>query len=237
MNDFLAALALLTIVPIRRELNFSARAFTYFPLIGALLGLVLGISFLVSRFFFPPLVTAALIVALWAVLTGGLHLDGVSDACDALFAATTRERRLEILRDVHMGAFGATGLVLILLLKFAALNSVNSFALFLAPVLARWAMVYAAAFPLARNEGMAALFARGLTRCELTFATLLALVFAVPFGWLGIGAWIGAVVVATGIARFAIARLGGLTGDIYGMVCECVEVSILLVGVAVESVA
>lgn len=125
MNALLAAVALLTIVPIRRALNFNARAFTFFPLVGALIGVVLTTAFLILRLVFPPLVTAAVIVTFWALLTGALHLDGVSDAFDGLLAATTRERRLEILKDVHVGAFGATGLVLVLLLKFAALNDVT----------------------------------------------------------------------------------------------------------------
>lgn len=228
MNDFLAACALLTIAPIRRALNFSARAFAYFPLVGALLGIILVGAQIVFKPFFPPFVLAALLVALWALLTGALHLDGVSDACDALFATATRERRLEILRDPHMGAFGATGLIVILLLKFSALASVNLAALFLAPVLARWAMVYAAAFPLARSQGMAALFAKTLTRRKVLLATLCALGLVIAFGWLAVGAWLTAVLVATLLARFAIARLGGLTGDIYGMICEVVEVSVLL---------
>lgn len=228
MNSFFAALALLTIFPIRRALEFSARAFSFFSIVGALLGLILTFSLLVFRAFFPPMVSAALTVTLWAFLTGGLHLDGASDAFDGLFAATTRERRLEILRDVHMGAFGATGLILVLLLKFAALNQVNPIALFLAPVLARWAMVYAAAFPLARKEGMAALFAGGLTRRELALATLTAFICVLSFAWLAVGAWITAVLAATLIARFALSRLGGMTGDIYGLICEGVEVSVLL---------
>ncbi len=234
MNSFLAAFALLTILPIRRELDFSARAYSFFPLVGAALGAVLVFSFLVSRLFFPPPVTAALLVALWALLTGALHLDGVSDACDALFAPTTRERRLEILRDVHIGAFGATGLFVILLLKFAALNEINLAAIFLAPVLARWAMVYAAAYPLARREGMAALFAKALSRREITLATIVAFACTIPFGWFGVSAWIAAMLVATLLSRFAMTRLGGLTGDVYGMICEVVEVSVLLVGALVH---
>jgi adenosylcobinamide-GDP ribazoletransferase len=235
VNDVLAACALLTIVPLRRALQFSARALFYFPLIGALLGLVLVGVFLVSRVVFPASVTAALIVALWALLTGALHLDGVSDACDAL-AAATRERRLEILRDTHLGAFGATGLILLLLLKFSALSTISPAALFLAPVLGRWAMVYAAAFPLARSEGMAALFAKSLTRRELLGATGLAFVLVAPFGWLGMSAWLTAVIIATLLARFAMARLGGLTGDIYGLICESVEVSVLLAGIATAAI-
>jgi adenosylcobinamide-GDP ribazoletransferase len=228
VNSLLAALALLTIFPIRRALDFSAHAFSFFPIIGAFIGLVLTLAFLVFRFIFPPIVAAALTVALWAFLTGGLHLDGVSDAFDGLFAAVSRERRLEILRDVHMGAFGAVGLVLVLLIKFAALNQINPIALFLAPVLARWAMVYAAAFPLARDQGMAALFAKGLSRREITIATAITFICVLFFGWLAAGGWLVAVVCATLIARFALSRLGGMTGDIYGLVCEGVEVTVLL---------
>jgi adenosylcobinamide-GDP ribazoletransferase len=233
VNTLFTALALLTIVPIRRTLDFNARAFSFFPFIGALIGLVLTAAFLALRLFLPPLVPAALIVALWALLTGALHLDGVSDSFDGLLAATTRERRLEILKDVHIGAFGVTGLALVLLLKFGALYDLNPIALFLAPVLARWAMVYAAAFPLARKQGMAALFANGLSRRELLLSTLFALVCTVPFGWWSVGAWLMTVLVATALARFALARLGGLTGDIYGLICECVEVSILILGTVI----
>lgn len=228
MSDLLASFALLTILPVRRELQFSARALGYFPLVGALLGLILALSFLVFRSVFSPLISASLVVALWALLTGGLHLDGSSDACDALFAAVPPSRRLEILHDVHLGVFGAVGLFLTLLLKFSALTATNVSALLLAPMLARWAIVYAAAFPLARETGMAALFTGGLSRRDLTFGTLIAFVCALPFGWLGAASWVVTVVVATVIARFAIARLGGLTGDIYGMICECVEIGVLL---------
>lgn len=232
MNDVLAAFALLTILPVRRELDFSARALAWFPLVGAALGVILVAVDFGARYFFSPLVSGALTLAVWVAVTGALHLDGLSDACDALFAATTRERRLEILRDVHLGAFGATGLIVLLLLKFAALTETPRAVLFLAPVLARWAMVYAAAFPLARSQGMAALFAKALTRRELFLAALFALGFTLAFGWLAVGAWLIAVIVTTLLARFAIARLGGLTGDIYGMVCEVVEASILLAGIA-----
>ncbi len=232
MNDLRAAVALLTIVPIRRDVDFSARALLYFPFVGALAAGVLVLALGGLRQIASPLVAAALVTALWVSLTGALHLDGASDAGDALWAATTRARRLEILRDVHLGTFGAATLVLILLLKFAALADASLTTLFLAPILARWAMVYAAAFPLARSEGMAALFAKSLTRREITGATFLTLLCVAPFGWLGAGAWLGAVVVATLLARVALSRLGGLTGDIYGLICESVEVTVLFVGLA-----
>lgn len=238
MNDVLAAFALLTILPVRRELKFSGRAVAYFPLVGAGLGAVLVALQVLLQIIFPPLIIAGMLTAAWALLTGLLHLDGVSDAFDALFAATTRERRLEILRDVHIGAFGAAGLVLVLILKFATLYSTsaatNAPALFLAPLFARWAMLDATTYPLARSGGMAAMFTQGLGRREIFIGTLITFLSALWFGWLSIVGWIVAAFMATMLARVALARLGGLTGDIYGLVCEIVELSTLLVGVALK---
>lgn len=230
MEDVFAAFSLLTIVPVRRKVEYSARALGFFPIVGMIIGLVLYLFQSLISYLFSASIPAVLVLALWVILTGALHLDGFSDACDGLFAATTPERRLAILRDVHLGAFGAVGLIVLLLAKFTALNESNPAMLFLAPLVARWAMVYAAAFPLARQAGMAAMFTKGLTRREITIATLLTALGVLPFGWLGAAALVTALLVATIIARFAMVRLGGLTGDIYGMVCEGVEVGVLLVG-------
>jgi adenosylcobinamide-GDP ribazoletransferase len=237
MQDFLNAITLLTILPVRLaplpegQAWNGGRALAYYPLVGLLIGgVLLGASFLLSRVF-PPLVTAALTLVVWAVITGGLHLDGFTDACDALFVPVSRERRLQILRDVHLGAFGAAGLVLLLLCKAAALTSLTSlWPLLLAPVLGRWAIVYAATYPLARKEGMAALFHAGFTARQLVVATLITIVVALCAGVLGVLAFALAWAAAAGIARLAVNRLGGLTGDIYGSICESVEVVILLAG-------
>ncbi len=231
MNDFLTAIGLLTIVPVRYREPISARAYAHFPLVGLLVGLFLmGANYLL-RAVFPNLVAAALLLALWVILSGGLHLDGFADACDGLFAATTRERRLEILRDVHLGTFGAVSLVALLLVKFAAIASATSFApILLAPILGRWVMVFAATFPLARSSGMAALFRAGLTRRIIFAATIFAVLGCAFFGAFGLAAFVVAFVIALFIARLALNRLSGLTGDIYGMVCESVEVGVLVLG-------
>lgn len=233
MSDFLVALGLLTIAPTRSVdgSRISARAFAYYPLVGAIIGGTLALAFLCLRLAFSDLVAAALLVTLWAIITGALHLDGFADACDALFAATTLARRLEILRDVHLGAFGVVGLALLLITKVAAIASVStSMPIVLAPLLGRWAMVYAAAYPPARAEGMAVMFRDGLTRGILFVATLLAALFAAFGGRFGLGALVIAILIATLIARLALSRLGGLTGDVYGMICESVEVGVLLIG-------
>ncbi len=231
MNDFLVALGLLTIAPTRPGADISARAFAYYPLVGVVIGSVLALAFFCLRLAFADFVAAALLVTLWVIITGALHLDGFADACDGLFAATTRARRLEIMRDVHLGAFGAVGLALLLITKVAAVASASTFLpIVLAPVLGRWAMVYAAAYPPARAEGMAVTFRDGLSRGILFVATLLAALFAAFAGRLGLGAIVIGFLIATLIARLALCRLGGLTGDVYGMICESVEVGVLLIG-------
>ena len=234
MDDLWIALALLTILPFApRQANVSVRALAYYPFVGVIIGLVLAAANFLLRLVFPDLLAATLLIALWTIITGALHLDGFADACDALFVATTRERCLEILRDVHLGAFGAVGLMLLLITKVAAVASISSVApLVLASVLGRWAMVYAAAYPLARRDGMAALFRAGLSRREIFCATAFAALGVVPFGAFGLAAFATAFFAAMLAARFALARLGGLTGDIYGMICESVEVAVLLVGAA-----
>ena len=234
MNDLRTALGLLTILPVRSDGQVSGRAFAFYPLVGAAIGIILVGASVLFRLGLPDLVAATLVVVLWVVLTGALHLDGFADSCDALFAATTRERRLEILHDVHLGAFGVAGLILLLLTKFAAVASLRMLPpLFLAPVLGRWAMVYAAAYPPARAEGMAVMFRAGLTRRVMLIATVLAACLALSCGAFGLAAFAAAFAIATLIARFALARVGGLTGDIYGMICECVEVGILILGTSV----
>jgi adenosylcobinamide-GDP ribazoletransferase len=230
MNDLRTALGLLTIFPIRGQ-SISARALAYYPLVGLLIGVLLMCTHFLLRLVLPNLAAAALLVAVWALLTGALHLDGFSDACDGLFAAATRERRLEIMHDVHLGAFGTVGLTWLVITKVVFIAGVSNFIpLLLAPILGRWALVYAATYPTARSEGMAVLFRTGLTRRVILVASISAAILAAICGGFGLAAFLTAFIMATFIARFAQNRLGGLTGDVYGMICESVELGVLLIG-------
>lgn len=243
MNDFWRAVGLLTTLPVRMPTEDGAapgRAMAFYPLVGALVGgLLAGLAGLLGRIGLAqaaPLLPAALVLAAWAGLTGALHLDGWADCCDALFVPVSRERRLEIMKDPRLGGFGAAGLILLLLVKLAALDGVLRGphalpALIAIPALARWAAVIAAkAYPSARPGGMGDTFRRGLGRRELVIAAVLAGLAAAPLGWRGLIAWAAAGLALLAMAGLARGRLGGLTGDVYGAIIELAEVAMLVTG-------
>lgn len=243
MRSFWAALGFLTSLPVSRRgwtPEDLGRAAPFFPLVGLLIGLlVAGTAGCASRFL-PPLPTAALALALWVGATGALHLDGLVDCCDALFAPRTPEERLEILKDTHVGAFGVIGGSLFLIGKFALTASVHHPwpALALAPVLGRWAMVLAIfRYPYARPSGYGASLKAHTGLRQAGGATLITLALVGLAGLLG-GGWkplLALAAVGIGVplaARWVLRRLPGLTGDVYGALCEAAEALVLLVFVA-----
>ena len=237
MQHFLLALSFLTILPSRTEAprpGDIGRAAVWFPLIGLFIGGILaGAYYGLSLIFQPPL-AAAMIVALWAAITGGLHLDGLADCCDGLFATTTPERRLEIMRDPRLGSFGVIGLILFLILKVLAITMLDSTAtttlvLLLAPAFGRWLILFVALQPTARPGGLGADFGLGLKPHTFALAAavplMLTLVFFSPRALAAVAA---AHLVTFGVILIARSRLGGVTGDVFGLTVELAELAVLL---------
>jgi adenosylcobinamide-GDP ribazoletransferase len=230
-----AALQFLTLVPpiIHRRFTVQEMGWSvgFFPLVGVLLGLVLAGLRWGSGYLLPPGVSAVLVLTAWVLMTGALHLDGFLDACDGLLGGHAPEARLEIMHDERVGAFGVIGGVLLLLLKYSALVTLEPIArLILVPTLGRWGMVWAViGFPYARASGAGRVFKDYAGWRQMALATAVVL----PTAWIVAGG-VGLVgIVLTGIlvfalARFALVRLPGLTGDVYGAICEIVEAVVLL---------
>ena len=175
---------------------------------------------------------AVLLLILWVTLTRALHLDGFMDVCDGLFGGFTPERRLEIMRDSRVGAFGAAGGVLLLLAKFVLIRELvaEPLGLILAAVLGRWAVSMAVVqFPYAREDGMGRQIKDHAGRVQVLIATLMTLLAsAALFGCLGMYILVGAGAAAGVIAALVLRRIPGLTGDVYGAICESIEVLALL---------
>lgn len=240
----LAALEFLTVfrLPLGRRRPADAaqiaRSQGLFPLVGLLLGLMLvGLDRALSEVM-PLPATAALLVVALVVATGGLHLDGLADTCDGLFGGSSPPERLAIMRDSRVGTFGVLAVVCILLLRWAAFLSLASplrrGVLLLAPALGRWAMVGAvAALPYARPEGLGKAMHRAAWPIPALTAAAVALTASVLlFPTWGVALFAFASLVGGLGALYARGNLGGLSGDVYGAICECTEVAVLLAAAA-----
>ena len=232
------ALQFLTVLPpiVRRppRPDDLGRSEAFFPLVGLVLGAVLALLDLAVAPYLAPLVRDVVVVALLATMTGALHLDGVIDTFDGLFSGRTSERRLEVMRDPRAGSYGVVAITLLLLLKVAALGALppatRPVALVLAPALGRWGIVLATgAFAYVRLEGMGRDFKDSIRWPHLVIGGIIALgAAAVLAGAPGVIIWTGGSLAVLGIGQWVTGRLGGLSGDIYGAICEIVETGALV---------
>ncbi len=234
---FLAALQFLTIVPAVRRRLFTpeemGRSVGFFPLVGLLLGgSLLGID-AAALLYWAPGLAAALVLAGWVIASGALHLDGLIDACDGLLGGRTVEDRLRIMKDPRVGAFGVVGGSTFVLLKYLALAAAadRTAAFLLAPVLGRWGMALAIVlFPYARAEGLGRSMKDHAGWREIALGTMTAGAACwLVAGERGLLALAAAFLATWLAARFTLTRLPGLTGDIYGAICESVELLVVLI--------
>ena len=224
----------MTTLPFKLPADWSAgdsgRASVWYPFVGLVVGAITWLAWKCASLVFPAWVAGVVTLVVWVVLTGGLHQDGLADCCDGLLSSTSVERRLEIMKDPHVGAFGVIGLVLVLMLKAAALGSlaaVSGFGILLAASLARWCILPAALLPLARPSGMGADFALGFRRSFIIWGAILPLAIAIFLGVPGIVSALAGLGTAGLILWLAKSRIGGVTGDVFGMVVEIVETAVL----------
>ena len=243
LRPLLIALQFLTCLPLRLDPaptpQETGRSLLWYPLVGLLLGTLLwGLQWLLADVA-PPLLLAALLLAAWVAASGALHLDGLGDTADAWVGGHgERERTLAIMKDPYAGPMAVCAIALVLLLKFAALDTLLGCTacarhgeLLIAPLLGRSAMpLLFASTPYVRAQGLGAPIAAHLPR-QIAFALVAAVLVAVCLGW-RIG---GALAVAGFLAVFALLRqsllrrLNGTTGDTAGAMLELIETAVLLI--------
>jgi len=232
VRSLLQAISFLTILPVGKRLDQEpseslADSMTWFPVVGLIPGgLMLAITCLSPRVL-PPSVAAFLALLAAVVITGGLHLDGLSDWSDGL-AGKSSEDVLRIMKDTRIGAFGVTAIALLLIGKYSAILALVSArhdlaVLVLAPVLARWTLTLAKEF-----------VGKGGWRVIIKAAALMAIVvlFASPlWGTIYIAL---AMTTALLFRHHSIKRVGGITGDMLGAECEMVELVIFMASLIIS---
>ena len=236
MRSLRIAFGLMTTLPFGLPSDWSAgdsgRASVWYPFVGLVIGVITWLAWKGATLVFPAWVAGSITLVVWVVLSGGLHLDGLADCCDGLLASTSVERRLEIMKDPHVGAFGVIGLVLVLMLKAAALGSlthVSSFGIVLAATLARWSILPAGLLRFARPSGMGADFALGFQRSFIVWGAVLPLAIVLFPGVRGVVSTLAGLGAAALVLWLAKSRIGGVTGDVFGMIVEVVETVVLIV--------
>ena len=239
MNSFLIGLQFLTRIHLVRQTVWTAEDFgrstRFFPLVGLVLGICYALAaWLLLYAFGMRSLTAALLLILPLLLTGGLHADGFMDTADGVFSGRDRARKLEIMKDSRVGAFGVVSFVMLMFVQFALLSDMAwpllVPALFVMPIIGRLAMVLAVAcFPYAREDGMGKTFADMADRSTVVIAALTTAVLVLPWGVLATAALVLGTLFALLFCRMMTNILGGVTGDVYGATTVLTETLVLAV--------
>ena len=231
-SSFLAALQFLSIVPVQRHFDEEtvARSLLYFPLVGLVIGCLLIV--IAAPFSDSDLLGAAVILCVWVIVTGGLHLDGLADSADAWAAGRgDKARALEVMKDPRCGPIAVVVIVLLMLLKFAALTVIlekNQLAvLLIAPVLGRTVVLALyASTPYVRESGLGNLYARYLDKNMILLVAGTSVLLSVFI----VGIWpvLFAAVALVLLRWLMMQQIGGMTGDTIGASIELVEAIVLI---------
>lgn len=245
LYPLLLAIQFLTQIPVRLKQPYGEReigaSLLYYPLVGLLVGMLLvGLHALLRGT--PVLLHAALLLAVWVAVTGALHLDGLADSADAwLGGIGNRERTLAIMKDPHAGPAAVVTVVMVLLLKFAALAGLmqcsNDWALLWPVLLTRSAVpLLFLTTPYVRPGGLGAALAQHAPRRAVIMVLLATLLGTLALlGMRGAGLVLGCLAVFWLLRRMMMARLGGTTGDTAGALLEVLETATLILWVLMDT--
>lgn len=238
MNRLLLSIAFLTRFPIRSP-SFSpsdlGKSTVFFPIVGLIIGLILaGVWYGLSHIW-PHYVVDAFVVVLLIIFTGGLHLDGLMDTFDGISSNRDRNQMLEIMRDSRVGAMGVLAGFSILILKVVLLSALNPVvkipAIIIFPVFGRLCLVLAITlFPYAReSSGLGSAFVKYSKKSYMIWASAESLMISAPLLlWKSLVIFATVFALSVALGAWFSHKLGGLTGDIYGAICELAEVTCLV---------
>lgn len=237
-RSLLLAVQFLTSIPVPAmavvEDREIGRSLLWYPLVGLIVGLALAaLGWLLVGV--PQMLRAALVLAAWVAITGALHLDGLGDSADAWMGGLgSRERTLAIMKDPYSGPGAVVVLVMLLLIKFAALATVLAAGdwslLLLAPVLGRVALpLLFLSTPYVRPGGLGSALARHLPRrAGIAVVSVSVLCVVVAMGKAGVVSVAVAATVFLFLRSIMLRRIHGTTGDTAGAMVELIETAVLV---------
>ncbi|NOQ63090.1 MAG: adenosylcobinamide-GDP ribazoletransferase [Methyloprofundus sp.] len=236
LASFALALQFLTRLPLNINIKISdqriAQSVLFYPLVGLIIGILLVLLNQLCLSEQPTGLSAAIILSVWVLLTGGLHLDGLADCSDAWAGGLgDKQRTLAIMKDPAAGPIAVIILILVLLLKWAAIQALLQhtalLALLSAPFIARLSiLILMLSTPYVRENGLGSAMQQNLSK---PLARLIVCLSLVLFVWLSNVYSLIAVLSVIALIRYlALQRIHGVTGDVYGASVEIVETVVLI---------
>jgi len=235
LKSALIALQFLTQIPVTfkqyPDVKVQGGSLIFYPLIGLFIGALLSLSaWLLADS--AQLLSAAIILTIWVVITGALHIDGLADSCDAWIGGHgDKKRSLEIMKDPASGPIAVVMVVCLLLLKLAAIHAVlasqNYLLLIAAPLIARSLLPFMLLLtPYVRENGIGAQMVANAPKQHVYISATIGLVIASLIGSLSVTLLAGLSVI--GLRSLMIKRLDGLTGDTAGASVELLETVVVM---------
>ncbi len=249
MKSFFLMLGFFTKIPVPHveyTEELYGRGLKLVPFVGLLIGVILyGVSFL--SLFLDQEVTALILAAVYLLLTGGIHLDGLADTCDGLFSGRDRDKMLEIMKDSRIGTYGVLSLILWFLFFFVTLQHIPSVMLLIMPMVGKVAAILSGhRAEYARKDGLGKVF---VSHCTIKAVMIGVLLPSILIGVMGMSgllwqenpqrifmiifleiAMIFSLLMIFLITEGIKEKLGGVTGDTLGFVCEIGQVIFVAMG-------
>ena len=239
MRRFIIALQFLTIIPYDKDLKVTeedlGKSMLFFPLVGLFIGGCLVFSDKILSLLLPLSVVNGLLITLLVLFTGSMHLDALADTIDGIAGGGDKTEKLRIMKEGNIGAMGAVGIIIVLMLKFLTLNdlpqTLKCQSLLIMLMMARWSQVTVSYFSdyAGLKKGLGFPFTKHAKFFTFILTTLIAVLFSYLL-FLGKGILIAGLIllICFTYSRFFKRILGGVTGDILGAINEIVEVTVLI---------
>ncbi len=231
-----SVVSFLTVIPSKNsDLETVAKHMYLFPVVGALIGLVIGASGYGLSLFLQPLITGLILTGALAIITGMHHTDALCDFADGIMAKGTKEKKLQAMRDPAVGSAGVMTVVLYAVGMILAISMIKGFALFeailLSELMAKLSMVIQANRGLSAWQGLSSPFTQSMKDPrKLAVAALLAIAPAVILaGITGIFVVISCIGLSFLLLILANRSFGGISGDVLGASNELVRLASLLI--------
>lgn len=235
IEGFILAFQFLTRLPIRRAVDFNRENLSistmFFPLVGLVIGGISGIIYYMFSYLNNLIASFFTLLSL-VLVTGGLHLDGLSDTCDGFLSYRDRETTLKIMSDSRIGAFGVIGIILALLLKYVLILSFQGKIAILLGLAAGNSRLVVAYFmgskKPAKNQGIGYEFYKARPKKSAIIGGVVYFLIVLLINPISLISLITTFIVGEIISKISYKKISGLTGDVYGSIIEIGEIISLL---------